>query len=146
MDEKKRIALWEEYARTKSSKIREKLILEYAGLVKIVAGRLGMYLGYTVEYDDLVGYGSTSRIQARVTNIKTYGEKKTVGREGSYCHRLFFSQVPFGLSSAPSFDKQFARDWLKANDGHDWTLPKDIVDKTIDKYLQAYELLTGEKL
>ena len=46
----------------------------------------------------------------------------------------------------PSFDKQFARDWLKANDGHDWTLPKDIVDKTIDKYLQAYELLTGEKL
>ena len=40
MDEKKRIALWEEYARTKSSKIREKLILEYAGLVKIVAGRL----------------------------------------------------------------------------------------------------------
>ena len=27
MDEKKRIALWEEYARTKSSKIREKLIL-----------------------------------------------------------------------------------------------------------------------
>ena len=44
MDEKKRIALWEEYARTKSSKIREKLILEYAGLVKIVAGRLGMYL------------------------------------------------------------------------------------------------------
>ena len=34
MDEKKRIALWEEYARTKSSKIREKLILEYAGLVK----------------------------------------------------------------------------------------------------------------
>lgn len=46
----------------------------------------------------------------------------------------------------PSFDKQFARDWLKANDGHDWILPKDIVDKTIDKYLQAYELLTGEKL
>ena len=29
--------------------------------------------------------GSTSRIQARVTNIKTYGEKRTVGREGSYC-------------------------------------------------------------
>lgn len=26
--------------------------------------------------------GSTSRIQARVTNIKTYGEKKTVGRRG----------------------------------------------------------------
>ena len=46
----------------------------------------------------------------------------------------------------PSFDKQFARDWLKENDGHDWTLPQEIVDKTIDKYLQAYEMLTGEKL
>jgi len=46
----------------------------------------------------------------------------------------------------PSFDKQFARDWLKANPDNDWTLPQDIVDKTINKYLQAYEMLTGEKL
>ena len=46
----------------------------------------------------------------------------------------------------PSFDKQFARDWLKANPDNDWTLPDDIVQKTIDKYLQGYEMLTGEKL
>ena len=46
----------------------------------------------------------------------------------------------------PSFDKQCARDWLKANPDNDWTLPQEIVDKTIDKYLQAYEMLTGEKL
>ena len=46
----------------------------------------------------------------------------------------------------PSFDKQFARDWLKANEGHDWTLPEEIVRKTEEKYLQAYELLTGKKL
>ncbi|MBQ8934257.1 MAG: phosphoribosylaminoimidazolesuccinocarboxamide synthase [Lachnospiraceae bacterium] len=48
--------------------------------------------------------------------------------------------------SQPSFDKQFARDWLKSNPGNDWTLPQEIVDKTIDKYLQAYKLLTGEDL
>ena len=48
--------------------------------------------------------------------------------------------------SQPSFDKQFARDWLKANPDNDWTLPEDIVEKTIDKYLQSYEMLTGEKL
>ena len=47
--------------------------------------------------------------------------------------------------SQPSFDKQFARDWLKTHE-HDWTLPQEIVDKTIDKYLQAYELLTGKPL
>ena len=46
----------------------------------------------------------------------------------------------------PSFDKQFARDWLKANPDNDWTLPQDIVDKTIGKYLQGYEMLTGKKL
>ena len=34
----------------------------------------------------------------------------------------------------PSFDKQFARDWLKANPDNNWTLPDDIVDKTIAKY------------
>ena len=46
----------------------------------------------------------------------------------------------------PSFDKQFARDWLKANPDNDWTLPQEIVDKTIEKYLQSYEMLTGKKL
>lgn len=46
----------------------------------------------------------------------------------------------------PSFDKQFARDWLTENEGHDWTLPQEIVDKTIEKYLQGYEMLTGTKL
>ena len=46
----------------------------------------------------------------------------------------------------PSFDKQFARDWLKANPDNDWTLPQEIVDKTIAKYLQAYEMLTGKQL
>ena len=30
--------------------------------------------------------------------------------------------------SQPSFDKQFARDWLKSHEGHNWTLPQEIVD------------------
>ena len=45
-----------------------------------------------------------------------------------------------------SFDKQFARDWLKSNEGHNWRLPQEVVDKTIAIYLQAYEMLTGKKL
>ena len=35
--------------------------------------------------------------------------------------------------SQPSFDKQFARDWLKSNKDHNWTLPEDVTQKTIDK-------------
>ncbi|MDE7326382.1 MAG: phosphoribosylaminoimidazolesuccinocarboxamide synthase [Lachnospiraceae bacterium] len=46
----------------------------------------------------------------------------------------------------PSFDKQFARDWLKANPDNHWTLPQDVLEKTIGKYLQGFELLTGKPL
>ena len=56
--------LWEDYSKCKTSQNREKIIVEYAGLVKIVAGRLSMYLGYNVEYDDLVGYGIFGLIDA----------------------------------------------------------------------------------
>ena len=48
--------------------------------------------------------------------------------------------------SQPSFDKQFVRDWLKANPDSDYKLPQDVIDKTIDKYLEAYKLLTGKEL
>ena len=64
MDETDRKKLWDEYAKVKSPEVREKLILEYAPLVKLVAGRLSMYLGYNVEYDDLVGYGIFGLIDA----------------------------------------------------------------------------------
>ncbi|MCI8635687.1 MAG: FliA/WhiG family RNA polymerase sigma factor [Eubacterium sp.] len=56
--------LWETYQKNPSPEIREQIILEYAPLVKIVAGRLSMYLGYNVEYDDLVGYGIFGLIDA----------------------------------------------------------------------------------
>lgn len=56
--------LWESYLKNPSPEIREQIILEYAPLVKVVAGRLSMYLGYNVEYDDLVGYGIFGLIDA----------------------------------------------------------------------------------
>lgn len=64
MDEAARKKLLEEYATSKSPELREKIILEYAPLVKLVAGRLSMYLGYNVEYDDLVSYGIFGLIDA----------------------------------------------------------------------------------
>lgn len=51
--------------------------------------------------------------------------------------------------SQASFDKQFVRDylltldWDKTYPGPD--LPEEVVNKTYEKYSQAYELLTGEK-
>lgn len=56
--------LWEEYQKNPTPKLREQLIIEYAQLVRLVAGRLSMYLGHNVEYDDLVSYGIFGLIDA----------------------------------------------------------------------------------
>lgn len=56
--------LWKKYSETKDQSIKEQLILEYADLVKYVAGRLSIYFGSNVEYDDLVGYGVFGLIDA----------------------------------------------------------------------------------
>jgi phosphoribosylaminoimidazole-succinocarboxamide synthase len=48
--------------------------------------------------------------------------------------------------SQPSYDKQFVRDWLKANPDSDYNLPQDVIDKTIAKYEEAFEKLTGHKV
>ncbi|SFK81497.1 RNA polymerase sigma factor for flagellar operon FliA [Lachnospiraceae bacterium KH1T2] len=64
MDEEARKKLWEDYSKSSSHDLREQIIIEYSPLVKVVAGRLSMYLGYNVEYDDLVGYGIFGLIDA----------------------------------------------------------------------------------
>lgn len=51
--------------------------------------------------------------------------------------------------SQPSFDKQYLRDWLS---GLDWnkkapapTLPPEVIEQTRARYVEAYEILTGER-
>jgi phosphoribosylaminoimidazole-succinocarboxamide synthase len=53
----------------------------------------------------------------------------------------------------PSYDKQFVRDWL-TSPASGWSkdsgdppppLPDEIVEKTRAKYVEAYELLTGDR-
>lgn len=54
----------------------------------------------------------------------------------------------------PSFDKQFVRDWLtspasgwdRASDVPPPALPAEVVERTRDRYLEAYERLTGAPL
>jgi phosphoribosylaminoimidazole-succinocarboxamide synthase len=53
-------------------------------------------------------------------------------------------------ANPPSFDKQFVRDWLETT-GWDKNstppqVPADVVARTRQKYLEAYEKLTGSKL
>ncbi len=64
MNDVKRQKMWDEYQAKPTPELREKIIVEYAPLVKIVAGKMNMYLGSNVEYDDLVGYGVFGLIDA----------------------------------------------------------------------------------
>ena len=52
--------------------------------------------------------------------------------------------------SQPSYDKQFVRDWLEQESGWDKNsppppLPEEIVARTREKYIEAYERITGRK-
>jgi len=53
-------------------------------------------------------------------------------------------------SNPPSFDKQFVRDWLETQPWNKTApapkLPTDVVAKTSEKYREALERLTGQKL
>jgi RNA polymerase sigma factor for flagellar operon FliA len=49
--------LWKQYQETRNPAVREALILEYSHLIKYIAGRLNIYFGSNVEYDDLVSFG-----------------------------------------------------------------------------------------
>ncbi len=45
----------------------------------------------------------------------------------------------------PSFDKQYVRDWLKANPDSGYKLPEYVVAKTTGKYKEAFLMLTGKE-
>ncbi len=56
--------LWKKYYETRDPSIKQQLILEYTDIIKYVAGRLSIYFGSNVEYDDLVSYGIFGLIDA----------------------------------------------------------------------------------
>ena len=71
-DRRKR--LWEKYAQSKDQNIRDEIITEYSYLIKYVAGRLSIYFGSNVEYEDLVSYGVFGLLDA----IDKFDPKKGV--------------------------------------------------------------------
>ena len=79
--------LWLDYRRTGDQKIRDRLILTYAPLVKYVAGRLGSGLPAHVDEGDLVSYGLLGLIgaierydPARDVKFETYAMSRIKGQ------------------------------------------------------------------
>jgi RNA polymerase sigma factor for flagellar operon FliA len=63
-DVQRQMDMWRKFSETHDSLIRDQLIVEYVDLIKYVAGRLSIYFGSNVEYDDLIGYGVFGLIDA----------------------------------------------------------------------------------
>lgn len=55
--EKTEEELWRLYRETRNPAIRDRLVEQYAPLVKYVAGKVAVGMPHNVEFDDLVGYG-----------------------------------------------------------------------------------------
>ncbi len=64
MNSAEKAKLWDTYRVKPTPELREQIIIEYAPLVKVVAGRLSMYLGKNVEFEDLCSYGIFGLIDA----------------------------------------------------------------------------------
>ncbi|MDR3239642.1 MAG: FliA/WhiG family RNA polymerase sigma factor [Clostridiales bacterium] len=78
--------VWKSYAATKDPALRQQLILEYASLVKFIAGRLSIYIGQHVDYDDLVSFGIFGLIDAidkfdvaKGNKFETYASRRIRG-------------------------------------------------------------------
>ncbi len=64
LDIKDMNSIWKQYNDTRDSQLKQLLIEKYVYLIKLVAGRLGIYLNQYVDLDDLIGYGALGLIDA----------------------------------------------------------------------------------
>ena len=78
--------LWRLYRKNRDPQIRERLVKQYAPLVKYVAGKLAVGMPSNVEFDDLVGYGVFGLLDAiekydpdQKTQFKTYAVQRIHG-------------------------------------------------------------------
>ncbi|MDR0472554.1 MAG: RNA polymerase sigma factor WhiG [Treponema sp.] len=64
MEQKAEDELWHEYRKSRNMKIRDKFVMQYAPLVKYVAGKVAVGMPANVEFDDLVGFGTFGLLDA----------------------------------------------------------------------------------
>jgi len=56
--------LWDAYAKNRDKDSKEKLIVHYSPMIKYVVGRMSIYVGNAIDFDDLISYGVFGLIDA----------------------------------------------------------------------------------
>ncbi|MBD8078772.1 phosphoribosylaminoimidazolesuccinocarboxamide synthase [Cellulosimicrobium arenosum] len=133
---------------------------------EVVAARLGVDVAARLRDLTLAVYGRAEQI-ARERGVILADTKLEFGADPATGATVLGDEVLTPDSSRfwpadqwepgraqPSFDKQFVRDWLASGDSG-WdrasdvpppALPADVVVHTRDRYLEAYERITGSPL
>ena len=146
MDEAKRSKLWEKYSQKQDSETREALIIEYVPLVKLVSGRLSMYLGYTVEYEDLVSYGIFGLIDAidkfdyrKGIKFETYASLRIRGAILDQIRKMDW--IP---RSVRQKQRQIDAEITKLESTEDKTATDEEIAKELDISLEEYYVWQGQ--
>ena len=146
MDEAKRSKLWEKYSQKQDSETREALIIEYVPLVKLVSGRLSMYLGYTVEYEDLVSYGIFGLIDAidkfdyrKGIKFETYASLRIRGEMLDQIRKMDW--IP---RSVRQKQRQIDAAITKLESAEDKTATDEEIAKELDISLEEYYVWQGQ--
>ena len=130
--------LWEEYQKNPTPKLREQLIIEYAQLVRLVAGRLSMYLGHNVEYDDLVSYGIFGLIDA----IDKFNRTGKTANDTDLAKELSISE-----DELCSWQSQLKVTNIVSLDEFEEAGPEPVVDAVHNShYAQPEDIVTQEEL
>lgn len=146
MDEAKRSKLWKKYSQKQDSETREALIIEYVPLVKLVSGRLSMYLGYTVEYEDLVSYGIFGLIDAidkfdyrKGIKFETYASLRIRGAILDQIRKMDW--IP---RSVRQKQRQIDAAITKLESAEDKTATDEEIAKELDISLEEYYVWQGQ--
>ncbi|MCL2572989.1 MAG: FliA/WhiG family RNA polymerase sigma factor [Defluviitaleaceae bacterium] len=56
--------IWDAFSKNRDAAAKEQLILHYSPMIKYVVGRMSIYVGNAIDFDDLVSYGIFGLIDA----------------------------------------------------------------------------------
>ncbi len=136
--------LWERYKTYKDFHAREQLILEYASLVKYVAGRLAISLPPNVPQDDLISYGIFGLIDA----IEKFNPERNIKFE-TYAIARIRGAIWDGLRAmdwVPNSIRQKAKELEKTYARLEYQLGRAATDEEVCKAMNISKQQLGQLL
>ncbi len=96
---------WVEFKKTSSPRIREAIVIKYAGLVKHVAGKIPIKIK-SVDFEDLVGFGSFGLLDA----IDRYNPNKNI-KFKTYAHTRIRGSIYDELRKIDDLPRSVRNEW-----------------------------------